>query len=413
MTGYRRTILFWVLYDFANSVYPAVITATMFGVYFTGYIAGNETGLGDLWWGRVVSASMLFVALTSPSLGGVADRAGLRKRLLVTYTYVCIICVALFPLLRPGMVLWGFVLATLANIGFEGALVFYNAYLPEISSRGRQGAISGLGYGFGYAGSAIGLLIALPFVARQRFDLTWLSVAAFFALFSLPALLGLPRDRKGEVTVWQSAAEGLLGLKRLIQDVMKIRDLRNFLLAFFIYIDGVNTAISFSAIFAAKTLGFNGAELIYLFLVVQVSALVGALSMARPTDRWGPQRVISLALILWTGVTMASYFIDSKTAFFVVAVVAGLGLGVVQAASRALMSSLIPQGKEAEMFGFYAFCGKSSSVIGPLLFGGISYGLGGDQRIAILSVSAFLVVGLALLQRVGRGGEAICQGPEG
>jgi UMF1 family MFS transporter len=198
-----------------------------------------------------------------------------------------------------------------------------------------------------------------------------------------------------------------------MSDVMSMPDLRRFLLAFFIYIDGVNTAITFSAIFAAKTLGFQEKELLYLFLVVQLSALVGALSMARPTDSWGPRKVISMTLLLWTGVTIASYFIVSKMGFLVIAVLAGLGLGVVQAASRALMSSLVPQGKEAEMFGFYAFCGKSSSVIGPLVFGGISYGLGGDQRTAILSVSVFFILGFILLQRVGRPGETVAQRPQG
>ena len=400
MTLKKRTIFLWALYDFANSVYPAVITATVFGVYFTRQIVGNETGLGDLWWGRVISVSMLFVALTSPPLGAIADRAGIRKKMLFLYTYLCVLCVTLFTTIQPGMILWAFTLAVLANIGFEGALVYYNSYLPNIAPPERQGSVSGIGFGFGYAGSAIGLFLALPLVVRERFDITWLTVAAFFTVFSLPTFFGLPPDRRGDQTICQAAIEGFIGFKRLATDVLKLRDLRRFLLAFFIYIDGVNTTIYFSAIFASTTLGFANSELIYLFLVVQVSALVGAFVMARPTDLWGPRRIISGTLVLWTAVALIAYFVESKILFFTVAVLAGVGLGVVQAASRALMSKLIPKGKEAEMFGFYAFCGKSSSIIGPLVFGGISHALGGNQRAAIFSVIAFFFVGFVLLLRV-------------
>ncbi len=396
----RKRIAVWALYDFANSVYPAVITATVFSVYYATEIVGNEAGLGDLWWGRVLSVSMLFVALTSPVLGSVADRAGIRKKMLFLYTYLCIVCVSLFITIQPGMILWGFTLAVLANIGFEGALVYYNAYLPDIAPPERQGFVSGLGFGVGYAGSVVGLLIALPLVLGERFDLTWLSVAALFAVFSVPSFLGLPPDSRGQRTVFQAAAEGVLGFRRIVSDVLRLRDLRRFLLSFFVYIDGVNTVIYFSAIYATTTLGFTRLELIILFLVVQVSALIGALALAKPTDTWGPKRVLMPMLVFWTFIVVSAYFVESKPAFFGIAVLAGTGLGAVQAASRALMSSLIPDGQEAEMFGFYAFCGKSSSVIGPLVFGGLSYALGGNQRVAILSVAAFFFIGFILLQRV-------------
>ena len=396
----RKAIAAWCFYDFANSVYPAVITATIFGVYFAGTIVGNEAGLGDLWWGRVISVSMMVVAVTSPLLGSVADNAGVRKKFLVAYTYLTIACVALFTTIEPGMILWGFLLATLANIGFEGALVYYNAYLPDIAPPDRRGFISGLGFGVGYAGSGAGLLMVLPLVAREQLPLIWLAVAGFFALFSLPAFLALPTDSPGRRTMAQTAIEGVTGFRRILSDVLRQPNLRRFLLAFFVYIDGVNTTIYFAGIYAATTLGFSRTELIYLFLTVQMSALVGALALARPTDIWGPKRVITLTLVLWTVIVTAAYFVDQKSTFFVIAFLAGTGLGAVQSASRALMASLVPEGKEGEMFGFYALCGKSSSVVGPLVFGGISRALGGNQRVAILSVAAFFLVGLVLLQRV-------------
>ena len=376
----RKAIAAWCFYDFANSVYPAVITATIFGVYFAGTIVGNEAGLGDLWWGRVISASMMVVAVTSPLLGSVADNAGVRKKFLFAYTYLTIACVALFTTIEPGMILWGFLLATLANIGFEGALVYYNAYLPDIAPPDRRGFISGLGFGVGYAGSGAGLLMVLPLVAREQLTLIWLAVAGFFALFSLPAFLALPTDSPGRRTMAQAAIEGVTGFRHILSDVLRQPNLRRFLLAFFVYIDGVNTTIYFAGIYAVTTLRFSRTELIYLFLTVQMSALVGALALARPTDIWGPKRVITLTLVLWTVIVTAAYFVDQKSTFFVIAFLAGTGLGAVQSASRALMASLVPEGKEGEMFGFYALCGKSSSVVGPLVFGGISRALGGNQR---------------------------------
>ena len=384
-------ILAWCLFDFANSAYSAVIVATVFGIYYTTTIVGNERGLGDLWWGRVISVSMIAVALTGPVLGALADRAGQRKRAFVAFTLLCIVCVALFTTIGPGMIVWGFALAALANFAFESSQIYYNAYLPDVARPEQLGTVSGLGFGIGYLGSIVGLLIALPLAAAHRLDLLWLAVAAFFAVFSLPAFLVLPADhpRPAPFDFW--------GLAR---DVFAQPQLRRFLLAFFVYLDGVETTIYFSGIFAAKTLGFTTPEVIKLFLAVQGSALAGSLLLARPTDRWGPKRVLTITLVLWIAVSVGAYLAHSKATFFGVAVIAGLGLGPIQAASRALMASLIPPGKEAEMFGFYAFCGKSSAVLGPLVFGAVSFLLGGNQRAAVVAVGLFFVVGLVLLQRV-------------
>ena len=395
----RRHIGAWALYDFANSVYPAVIQVAVFSFYYASVIVGNEAGRGDAMWTRAVSLSALIVAMSSPLLGAIADRAGVRKRLMLAYTYLCIVCVSLFVTIEPGMVMWGFVLAVLANTGFEGALVFYNAYLPDLAPREKQGFVSGLGFGIGYAGSVAGLLMALPLATSDRLDLVWLSVAAFFALFSLPTFLTLPADGKGDLTVREAAIEGLVGFRRIVEEVWQHKELRRFLFAFFFYIDGVLTVIATAGLFAGQTLGFELSDLIRLFLVVQISALVGALVMAKPTDKVGPKPVISVSLVLWVAVAVSGFFVQDPSTFFLIAVLAGFGLGTVQAASRSLMASLIPEGKEAEMFGFYAFCGKSSSVLGPFIFGTVSLNTG-NQRLAVLSIAVFFVVGLLLLQRV-------------
>lgn len=388
------------MYDFAGSVYSAVIATAVFSVYFAESIVGNAGGRGDAVWGAVGSVSVALVALTSPLLGSVADRAGVRKRFLVAYTVLGAVCIALFATLEPGMVVYGFVLAALANFAFEGGMVFYNAYLPDIADRTHQGRVSAMGFGLGYAASALGLVLAIPLVEAGRFDLLWLAVAAWWVTFSLPAFLVLPEAPGRGVSVVAAAVTGLRDFRRVVGDVLAERELRRFLLAFFFYIDGVLTIIWFAAIFASGTLGFERGETIVLFLVVQVSALVGAFSLARATDVIGPKKVITGVLVLWTGICAAAFFVASKPVFFGLAVTAGLGLGSIQAASRSFMSALIPDGKEAEMFGFYAFCGKSSSILGPWIFGQVSVMTGGNQRLAVLSVIFFFVVGGLLLQGV-------------
>jgi UMF1 family MFS transporter len=387
----RRRVLAWCLFDFANSAYSAVIVVAVFSVYYISHIVGNEQGLGDLWWGRAISASLLLVVLTGPVLGALADRSGLRKRFFIAFTAICIACIALFTTLAPGMILRGFTLIALANFGFESSQIYYNAYLPDIAPPERLGTVSGLGFAIGYLGSIIGLLVALPLVTAHQFNRLWLLVAGFFAVFSIPAFLALPPDRP--------QPEKRIDLVRVFRDVWGNPSLRRFLLAFFIYFDGVETTIVFSGSFAATTLHFAATDLIKLFLAVQFSALAGALLLARPTDRWGAKRVIMLTLLLWIAVSIGAYLAQTKSTFVAVAITAGVGLGSIQAASRALMASLIPPGKESELFGFYALCGKSSSILGPLVFGAVSY-LAGNQRTAVAAIGVFFIVGLLLLQRV-------------
>ena len=396
----RKHVVSWAFYDFAGSIYSAVIAAAVFNVYFANVIVGNAEGRGDQIWGWVGSVSVAIVALTSPLLGSVADRAGVRKRLMILYTLLGITAVGFFTTLKPGMVWTGFALAVLANIGFEGGQVFYNAYLPDIAPKSHQGRVSGWGFGLGYLGSAAGLLAAIPLAGARRFDLLWLFVAVWWLLFSLPAFAVLPEAKGTGESIRVAAMKGITDFRRIFREVMAERELRRFLISFFFYIDGVLTVIWFAAIFASETLQFDQRETIVLFLVVQLSALAGSFAMAKPTDVLGPKKIIMAMLVLWSGVAIAAYFVTSKSVFFGVAVVAGIGLGSIQAASRSFMSALIPDGKEAEMFGFYAFCGKSSSIIGPIVFGTVSRVTGGNQRLAVVAIAAFFIVGGVLLARV-------------
>lgn len=399
----KRHILSWTLFDFANSSYSAVIASVVFPVYYVNVIVGNANGMGDLWWGRAISSSMAVVAFSSPFLGGIADYSGIRKRLFFIYTIISVAAVASLSILEKGMFFEGFLLISLANLGMEGGLVFYNSFLPGIAPKEYHGRVSSWGFGVGYAGSIFSLLIALPLVKAGNFEVTWLMVAAFFALFSLPAFIFLPADVRGNSSAVRAGIAGFRYTIKTLKEIWKIKEPRKFLISYLIYQDGVNTVIVFSSIFAATTLGFKPQELIILYLVVQLSALIGAFTMAKPTDILGPKKIVMTALIIWTIVAATAFFIQTKTQFWFLASFAGLGLGTVQASSRAFYTQFIPEGREAEYFGVYSLVGKSSAILGPLLFGYVSVHFG-SQRPAILSIAAFFFAGLFILKTVKGGG---------
>lgn len=402
----KKDILSWCLFDFANSSYSAVIAAVIFPVYYSRVIVGAQGGEGDLWWGRAISFSMAVIAISSPFLGGIADYAGKRKRFLFIYTYLCILSVAAFSLLAKGMVIEGFVLIVLANIGLEGGLVFYNAFLPDIAPQDYQGRVSAWGFGVGYAGSILSLLFAIPLVRGGHFAFTWIMVAAFFAIFSTPAFLFLPPDGKSHMSVFEASYRGLKYAIDTLKEIWVRKEPRRFLFAYLLYEDGVNTVIVFSSIFAATTLGFNSQELIFLYIIVQLTALIGAFVMAKPTDLWGPRKVVRLSLLFWVSVTVLAYFVQTKMQFWGISVTAGLGLGTVQAGTRAFFAQFIPKGRENDYFGVYSMVGKSSAILGPLVFGEVSAAFG-NQRPAILSVAAFFLAGLIILHFVKGGGPNI------
>ena len=400
----RAAVVAWTLYDFANSAFVAVIPATVYSKYYALVVVGNSRGEGDLWWGWAVTASMLIVALSAPPLGAIADHAGVRKRFLFLLTYLSVAATALMSTVGKGDVLWGWLLAVVGLVGFEGAIVYYNAYLTDLTPRGRQGRLSGYGFAVGYLGSAVALGAALPFALAGNYAGTFLIAAAQFGLFAIPAFLYLPRDRPGAVSLAGTVRAGFVQTRATLRRILAMADLRRFLLAYLFFEDGVNTVIYFSSVFAGHTLGFTTAEVIQLYFVIQLSALVGAWAWGRPTDVRGPKFVMTCTLLQWCLVAVATYFVQTQLQFVVVAILAGTALGAVQAASRTFMAMLIPRGQEAELFGFYALCGKTAAIFGPMIFGVTSWVTGGNQRIAIVAVGLFFLVGLLLILGVKAGG---------
>jgi len=406
----RRTIVAWTMYDFANSAFSAIVQSTIFPVYYAAVVVGNAEGRGDFWWGLTGSVSMIVVALTSPLLGGIADHAGVRKPFFVGFTLVSVAATALLATLGPGMVVEGFLLAVTGLVTFEAAFVYYNAYLPRIAAPEQLGRVSAAGFAVGYAGSIVAFGLAYPFVVAQAYWACFLAAAAQFGLCSLPAFIALPPDTRRAMPLRTAVARGARETLATLREILRHPDraqLRRFLTAYLVYEDGVNTVILFAAVFASKTLGFTPPEIIGLFLVVQVTALIGSALWARPTDSRGPRFVVMVTLVQWTVVTVLAYFVGSKWHFWIVAVLAGTGLGAIQAASRTFMATLIPRGREAELFGFYALVGKTGAVMGPLVFGVVSWLLAGNQRAAIVAIGLFFIVGLVLLTRVRAGGPSV------
>ena len=408
---FSKKIFSWCLFDFANSSYSAVIASVIFPVYYATVVVGNESNRGDVWWGRAISLSMAIVALSSPFLGGIADYAKMRKKFLFVYTALCVVSTALLFFIREGMALKGFVLIVLANVGLEGGIVFYNAFLNDIVESTHQGRVSAWGFGTGYLGSIIALIMGLVFYRAGLINFTWPMVAIFFVLFSMPAFLFLPGDEKSGTGMINGARIGLRNTVALFKKIIINKEQRRFLLAYLIYEDGVNTAIVFSSIFAATTLRFQPQELVGLFLIIQATALIGAFFMARAIDYWGPKRIVMLSLALWIATVTAIYFLQTKPQFMILASIAGLGLGTIQASTRAFFAQFIPEGSESEYFGVYSLVGKSSAVVGPLLFGFISSQTN-SQRPAVLSIALLFFVGLILIQMVKGGGPNVRKAPE-
>jgi UMF1 family MFS transporter len=309
------------------------------------------------------------------------------------------------------MALKGFILIVLANVGMEGGIVFYNAFLKDIASSSHQGRVSGWGFGTGYLGSIIALILGFLLYGAGYVNYVWPMVAVFYALFSTPAFLFLPGDEKSGTNIVDGAQTGLRNTLVVLKKIIANKPQRRFLTAYLIYEDGVNTAITFSAIFANTTLLFSQKEVLPLYFIIQATALICAFLMAKPIDHWGPKRVASISLALWIVTVTAIYFTQTKMQFMIIASIAGLGLGTIQASSRAFFAQFVPPGNESEYFGVYNLVGKSSAVLGPLLFGFVSSQMR-SQRPAVLSIAALFFSGLIILQTVKGGGPNVRKGLE-
>lgn len=394
----KKKIFVWSLYDFANTSYSIIVVTFLYAVYFKETVNANS-GEGDFYWGLGTSVSMLLTALISPVLGAVADYTSTKKRFLSFFSAICIISTALLYFVGPGDVLLGLVLLIIANIGFEAGLIFYDSFLPEITKPKNFGRVSGYGFAMGYLGSLTSLVILLPFIQNELIKESFPVAALFFLVFALPTLIFLKEKKKAIPPGESFVAIGLNRVLFTIKHLKQYRNLAIFLLSFFCFIEGVNTVIYFAGIYATTTLGFTKGELIIFFISVQGTAILGSILFGIISDQIGHKKSLLITLFIWIFTVLAAFWVTDKSYFYVVGFMAGGAMGSSQSISRALMSQLTPPDKKTEFFGFYSFFGKSSAVIGPLVFGIIST-VTGSQRYAILSLLFFFIAGIIVLSFV-------------
>lgn len=394
----KKKIFIWSLFDFANTSFSIVVVTFIYAVYFKKVVANGQS-IGDLYWSIGTSVAMVITAIIAPVLGAIADYSAGKKRFLLFFTLLCITGTSSLFFVGSGNILSGVLLFILANVGFEAGLVFYDAFLPEITEPKNYGRVSGYGFGMGYLGSLATLAIVYPFILSDKIRETFPVAALFFLIFSLPLFIYLKDNRKKVEEHKSFISIGVSRVWNTLSHLKYHKNLALFLLAYFFYIEGVNTIIFFSGNYASTTLGFSDSELLIFFLTVQTTAIAGSVVLGIVADSIGQKKTIIITLIMWLITILIAYLITDKNGFYIVGLIAGAAMGSSQSTSRSMMSKLTPPERKTEFFGFYSFFGKSSAIIGPLVFGLVSY-ISGNQRLAIISIGFFFIVGLLILTKV-------------
>lgn len=395
------------MFDVANSAYTTIIVTVAFSIYFTKLVAPGANA--DWWWSVAVATSNLVVLVLAPILGAIADGSGRKKPFLVAMWLLCCIGTAALYFVTPGALALGVVLFVVSNCAYAFGETLVGGFLPEISTPRNIGRISGFGWGLGYLGGLGSLILVKPMISGgfteanlPALRMAWVVTALFFFVGALPTVLFLreraPRTGSGRSVVGY-AVEGFKRIAVTWRSLRMFSELAWFLVAFFIYSCGLMSVIAFAAIYAERTIGFSSGDIIMLFIALQVAAASGAVVFGWLQDKLGPKRTLELALVLWLVVSVGAYFSTTKAQFWPVAIAAGLGIGSLQSASRALVGLFSPVAKAGEFFGFWGFAMRAAYVVGAFVFGSVSSATG-SQRVAILVNGAFFLVGLVALGSV-------------
>ncbi len=417
----KRTIFGWCMYDWANSAYSTTVAAALLPNYFARVIVpergvqiGNTLLSATSLWGYMISAAALFVFLFAPILGAISDFSSAKKKFLISFAYTGSLFAILLYFCRSGDVGRTVILFIISQIGYVGANVFYDSFLPQIASEDKMDWVSSKGFSLGYIGGGLQFAIALALVAGHRAigisqelaarigiamaGLWW----AGFTIFTLKylreaeAVQKIPEAYKSKP---KCVAYALIGFKRTFATMRKVRRFRHlllFLIAFMIYNDGIQTVINMATIYGTEELELSVTVLMVTLLIIQVVAAGGALLFGRLAGKIGAKRAVMLSLVLWCGVVTYAYFLRTAAEYFVLGVVVGIVLGGSQALRRSLYASMVPEEASAEFYGFYSVFNKFSAIWGPFVFALIRQ-ITGTARLSIISLMVFFVVGLILL----------------
>ena len=381
MEANRKAVWGWALYDWANSAFATTVMAGFFPLFFKQYWSyGADVNVSTAQLGFGNSIASLIVALLAPILGAIADKGSVKKKFLVFFAYLGVLMTAALFLVQKGQWAWAIFIYVMGIIGFSGANVFYDALLPSVADEKKIDFVSGLGFSMGYLGGGLLFLVnVLMTLMPQRFGLpdataavrfSFLSVALWWGLFTLFSIFWVPEKK---VPVAEEGAESMVtaGFRQFVGTFKKIRHLKVvflFLLAYWFYIDGVDTIIRM-AVDYGLSLGFRSTDLIIALLIVQFVGFPSALVFGKLGERWSVRKSIFLAIGIYMGVTMWGVMMTQKMEFYILAIVIGLVQGGIQALSRSFYSRLIPKNQAAEYYGFYNMLGKFAVIFGPALMG--------------------------------------------
>ncbi len=412
-----RTIFGWAMYDWANSAYITIFGAVI-GAFFTGTIMPDDRywGLsGEALFSILVGIGSILLMLAMPVLGAMADYAEAKKRYLRAFMMLGSAFVLVTPFIPDGQVPLFLLVTLVGQFGFVAANVFYDGFLPEIASDETIDKVSSKGFALGYLGGGLYLVVALALImlssdeAGASFTESLAARIGIFGSgiwwigFSVFSLRRLPADGPPPEEQMSLRDYIAVGFGRTVSTTRKLRgfpQLLLFVVAFIVYNSGTGTVIAVSGPYAEDTLNLELETIALAFLIVLFIAFFGALMFGAIAGRTGPKRAVMITLVVWTGLAVMAFFLPEGSAagFLLLAAIVGFVLGGVQALSRSLYGTMIPEEASAEFFGFFSVFSKLSGI-GPLVFGAISAATG-SGRTAILSVAAFFLVGLALLARV-------------
>jgi MFS transporter, UMF1 family len=351
---------------------------------------------------------MAVTAVLAPVFGAIADSSRSKNKFLIVLTLICIFFTAMLFFLKEGMVAAAVILFIFANIFYQTSMMFYNSFLTQLSARKTIGIVSGFGFAIGYIGGLLILVIVIPFIRGGlqpdnifNIRITFLLTSFFFLIFSIPSFIFL-RDIPAATTIKKGISYIIYGFRKFSATVKNIKtypDLSRFLISYFLFSNAFSVMALYVAIYAKNTLNFDLFEIALLFMIGHVPTIISSIFFGWLTDRIGPRNTISITLILWILIIIMVTGFNIKTVFYAGWILAAISTGSTLIASRSLMVILIPINREAEFFGFYSISGKVSSIIGPIVFGIISF-FTGSQRIALLSTLFFLISGFIMLRTV-------------
>ena len=404
---FERKVFAWALYDWANSAFATTVMVAFFPVFFKQTLAAGMTPTDStIWLSNANGISSLILALTAPWLGALADKGSAHIRMLAIFTAIGALPTALLAFVSTSDTLTGLTLFVIASIGFWGGLIFYDSMLIRVAPPGRVDSVSGFGYSLGYLGGGLLLIVnVLMYQKPQWFGLasaeqairaSFVTVAAWWFVFAIPLLRQrgvLPAGPS--IGLARAAREGFAELLRTFREVRKFRPVILFLLAYWMYIDGVNTIMKM-AVDYGLALGFPASSLITSILMIQFIGFPMTLLFGWLGDRISPLLGIFVAIVVYTAVTFYAVQMTNVAEFYVMGAAIGCVQGAIQAMSRSYYSRLIPADRASEFFGFYNMMGKFASVLGPFLMAATA-AITGNNRSAILSVAILFVGGAIML----------------